>query len=233
MLLARALGLTAYLVGMAGVGIFYLYLVGTGSGFLPPRDTLPGPLPWLIDIGVLLLFALQHSGMARRPFKTFIKRWIPAELERSVYVATSGTAAALLVFFWQPLPGKPIWQGPLWITVVCQFAAVLIIVYSSRFDHFSFFGVTQAWMGNADIASPLCIEGPYRVVRHPLMLGLLIALWGQSVMPRELLMLNIGMTVYVLSAIHLEERDLVRQYGTAYEEYRKQVPALLPIRIRR
>jgi protein-S-isoprenylcysteine O-methyltransferase Ste14 len=226
-MLTRALALMAYLVGIAGAGILFGYVVGTGAGFFPPRDTLRGPLPWLINIGLLFAFALQHSGMARQTFKTFLVRWIPADLERSIYVAASGTAVTLLVFFWQPLPGKPIWQGPTWIIAISLLAALGIGWCCGKFDHATFFGLTY----NGDVCGPLRIEGPYRYVRHPLMLGLLIALWAQPIMPPELLLLNIGLTIYILIAIWLEERDLVREFGMAYEEYRRKVPALIPLRV--
>ena len=226
-MLPRTLALMAYLVGVAGAGIFFVYLVGAGTDFFPPRDTLPGPLPGLINIGLLFAFALQHSGMARQTFKNFVVRWIPAELERSIYVAASGTAVTLLVFFWQPLPGKPIWQGPTWIVAISLLAAIGIGVCCGWFDHAKFFGLTY----NAEKRGPLCIEGPYRFVRHPLMVGLLIALWAQPTMPRELLMLNAGLTFYILLAIRWEERDLVREFGEEYEKYRRKVPALIPFRV--
>ncbi len=226
-MLTRALALMAYLVGIAGAGIFFLYVVGTGAGFFPPLDTTRGPLPWLVNIGLLFAFALQHSGMARQTFKAFLMRWIPAELERSIYVAASGTVVTVLVVFWQPLPGKPIWQGPTWIVAISLLAAVGIGVCCGSFDHARFFGLTY----QAEMRGPLRIEGPYRYVRHPLMVGTLIALWAQPIMPRELLMLNAGLTLYMLIAIRLEERDLVREFGDEYLKYRRKVPALIPFRL--
>lgn len=230
-MLPRAIAVTAYLVGIAGAGIFFAYVVLTGSGLLPQRDAERGPLPWLINLGLLLMFALQHSGMARRSFKAWFVRGVPAELERSMYVAASGTAAALLICLWQPLPGKPIWHGPIWISAISLLAGLGIGVCCGWFDHASFFGLTQAWTGVAEIRGPLLVAGPYRYVRHPLMLGLLLALWAQPVMPPELFWLNAGMTCYILIAIRLEERDLCRDFGAEYEKYRRAVPMLIPWRV--
>ena len=230
-MLSRALALIAYLAGIAGAGIFFLYILGTGSGIFFAPDAAPGPSPWLINVGLLLFFAIQHSGMARRGFKSFIVCWIPPELERSIYVAASGAAASVLVFFWQPLPGKPLWQGPLWIAGISILAALAIGRCCLWLDQATFFGLTQARTGQAEVRVPLCVDGPYRFVRHPLMLGALIAIWAQPIMPLELLMLNVGMTIYILLAIRLEERDLAREFGEEYEKYRQKVPALIPFRI--
>jgi protein-S-isoprenylcysteine O-methyltransferase Ste14 len=187
--------------------------------------------PWVINFGWLFLAAGQHSGMARQSFKQWLTRWIPAALERSLYVAVSGILLAALTLGWQPLPGAPLWHGPLWIAALSLLAALGVGLCCGWFDHATFFGLRQAWTGNANARSPLRIEGPYRYVRHPLMLGLLIALWAQPIMPPELLMMNVGLTVYILIAIRWEERDLVREFGAEYEQYRRKVPALIPFRV--
>ena len=230
-MLSKAVALAAYLVGITGAGIFFAYVVGAGVGILAYRDAERGPLPWLINGGLLLLFALQHSGMARQSFKAVVMHWIPAELERAVYVGASGTVVTLLVFYWQPLPGRPVWHGPTWLVGISLIGALGVGVCATWFDHASFFGLTQAWTGNADVRGPLHIEGPYRYVRHPLMLGTFVALWGQPVMPRELFLLNAGMTIYILIAIPWEERDLVREFGEEYEKYQRAVPMLFPWRV--
>ena len=230
-MLPKVIALLAYLVGLAGAGLFMLFVLAMGSGYLTPRDADRGPAPWLINSALIVLFALQHSGMARCSFKATLVRWIPAELERSTYVAASGTAVALLVFFWQPLRGEPLWYGPIWIIAFSIIASLGIGVCCMWQNQGEFFGIAQAWSGVADLRGPLRMDGPYRYVRHPLMLGFLIAVWSQPVMPRELFMLNVGLTLYVLVAIRLEERDLVREFGTQYEEYRQQVPALIPFRV--
>jgi len=210
---AQVFALGAYLIGAGGAVIFFAYVFGSGTGVWPRGDPEEGLFPWLNDIGWLLLFAIQHSGMARQSFKQWLTRWFPAALERSLYVAVSGILLAALTLGWQPLPGEPLWHGPLWTVAISLLAALGIGLCCGWFDHTAFFGVRQAWTGNADASSSLRIEGPYRYVRHPLMLGLLIALWAQPIMPPELLMMNVGLTIYILLAIRWEERDLVREFG--------------------
>jgi protein-S-isoprenylcysteine O-methyltransferase Ste14 len=161
--------------------------------------------------------------MARHSFK----KWLGV-LGRSIYVATSGIVLGVLTIFWQPIPGEPSWHRPTWIVAISLLAALGILACCHWFDHVAFLGLTQAWTGNAEVRGMLQIAGPYRYVRHPLMLCLLIAIWAQPMMPMELLMLNGGMTAYILLAIDLEERDLVHEFGEEYEKYRKEVPALIP-----
>lgn len=227
----RLAALAAYLLGTGGAGVFFAFVFGVGAGYWPRNAPMDGALPWLIDFGWLLVFSLQHSGMARRAWKKWLTRWFPKALERSLYVAASGILLAALTFGWQPLPGESLWHGPLWIAAISLLAALGAGLCNVWFDHAAFFGLRQAWAGNSDAIGSLRIEGPYRYVRHPLMVGLLITLWAQPIMPPELLLLNAGMTVYILIAIRLEERDMVRVHGAAYEEYRRKVPALIPYRI--
>jgi len=225
----RVFALAAYLIGLAVAGVFMLYVLAAGTGFIVRAETASdGVFPWLNNLFWLTLFASQHSGMARPAYKNFIVRFIPVSLERSTYVLMSGIVLALLTWLWEPLPGEPIWHGPIWIVAV-SVAGILGVAYCATwFDHATFFGLTQAWNGTGEEAGRLRIDGPYRFVRHPLMLALLLAIWGQPIMPRELCMLNFGMTVYIVVAIRLEERDLVRAFGSEYEQYRKKVPALIP-----
>lgn len=225
---AKRLALAAYLLGVTGAGVFFAFVVGTGTGFWPRAEATDGAWPWLVNIGLLLLLALQHSGMARQSFKQWWTRLIPASLERSIYVAASGLGVAGFTLSWQALPGEPLWHGPVWLVAISLFAALGLGLCCGWSDHAAFLGLRHAWTGNAETRGPLIVAGPYRFVRHPLMLGLLIALWAQPIMPPELLMLNIGLTIYILIAIRWEERDLMREYGAEYAKYRSKVPALIP-----
>ena len=220
----RIIAISAYLSGIAGLGLFFVYVIGNGTGYVSFGAGAEGVRASLNNLGWLLLFALQHSGMARQS----CKRWLPTALERSIYVAISGIVLAGLALCWQPLPGDPIWHGPLWIEAIALSALVGAGGCCLRFNHLSFLGLQQAWTGDAATQGPLLIDGPYRFVRHPLMLGFLIALWAQPMMPPALLMLNAGMTIYILIAIQFEERDLIRQFGADYKIYRRKVPALIP-----
>lgn len=222
---ARAFAVVAYLIGLGGAGVFFVYILdtGTGAGYWPYGGVKTQYQSISFNLALLILFACQHSGMARRSFSKHF-----GFLARSIYVAASGIVIAGLTVAWQPLHGEPVWHGPPWIVAISLLGALGIAACCRWFDHNTFFGLTQAWTGNADVHGSLCIEGPYRYVRHPLMLAFLIAIWAQPVMPPELLMLNVGMTIYVLLAIRLEERDLVREFGKAYEEYRRNVAGLIP-----
>jgi protein-S-isoprenylcysteine O-methyltransferase Ste14 len=222
--LRRVFATFAYLIGIAGAGLFMLYVLASGTGFLPGAEVpKEGVYPWLNNLFWLSLFALQHSGMARQSYKKFIVRWIPVSLDRSVYVLMSGVVLTLFTLFWEPLPGDPIWHGPIWLLAISIGGICAVAACSARFDHAAFFGLTYYSGPNS-----LHIDGPYRYVRHPLMLGLLVAIWAQPIMPRELLMMNAGITVYIMLAIRLEEQDLVRVYGNEYEQYRNAIPALIP-----
>lgn len=219
-------GLIALALAAASVLIFYGYVVGSGTGMLPRFDQTDVVIRWLINAGLLAQFALQHSGMARQSFKDWCRRWLPATMERPLYVAASGISVAAMTVGWQSLSGDPLWNGPIWIEAISILAiagAGGIVVF---FVPVRFFG-----LGSASIREPLRTDGPYRFVRHPLMLAVLIALWTQPIMPPELFMMNVGMTIYILIAIRLEERDLVREFGEEYEKYRREVPALVPFRI--
>ena len=229
MSIRQVLALMAILIGCIGTYQFAEY--DWRAGFFDADNRLDGVWPWLNNIGLILLFALQHSGMARQTFKKVIVRWIPATLERSLYVAMSGIVVGMLAFFWHPLPGEPFSEGPDWINAISLLGALGVIVCCWWTDLPGFLGLRQATTGNAELHEPFRMDGPYRFVRHPLMLCLLVFLWARPIMPPELLMMNVGLTIYILIAIRLEERDLVREFGADYENYRKKVPALIPYRL--
>jgi methanethiol S-methyltransferase len=219
---AKLFAIAAYLLGFAGAGVFLAYVVGTGVGVWPRDESTASYAGYAINAGLLVAFALQHSAMQRRRF------WLlPAHLERSAYVGASGLVLGALTLLWQPIPGELVWHGPLWIVAISMLA-VVGVCWCSRFDHATFFGLRPAWTGHVPERGPLILDGPYRYVRHPLMLGFLISVWAQPIMPPELLMLNLGMTAYVWLGITLEERDLLRDYGAEYEKYRSVVPAIVP-----
>lgn len=228
--LAIAYAITAYVIAILGATAFVLYVGAVGLG-LYRGEAVDGPAPWIVNAGLLLMFALQHSGMARQAFKAWLTRWIAPSLERSTYVIASGIVVGVMAMLWQPLPGEPIWQLPVWILAISAVAALFTGYCCLGYDSESFLGWTQASSGVAEVRGPLRTDGAYRYVRHPLMLGFLCMIWPMPVMPPELLMLNVGLTLYVVVAIRWEERDLVREFGAAYEEYRTRVPALIPWRV--
>ena len=234
-LLLLMYGILCYLLSLAT----FLYAVGFIGGFLTPTR-LDGPpqgslaVGLAIDAGLLLLFAVQHSGMARPGFKRWLTRFVPAPAERSTYVLLS--SAALLVLFWQWRPlGGVVWEVPgetARATVSAVFAAGWLIVLVSTFliNHFDLFGLRQVWLafrGGPYTPLPFTTPGPYRLVRHPLYVGWLTAFWAAPTMTAAHLLFAVVTTAYILAAIRWEERDLVAAHPE-YAAYRRRVPMLLP-----
>lgn len=168
---ARLFAVAAYLLGVAGVAALGAYVVLSGLGHWPRGAPAAGALPWLVNVGWLALFALQHSGMARRHFKDWMTRWVPACLERSVYVAVSGLVTLAQPLIWQPLPGDNLWDEPGWLVGIGLAGVVGVAICFLQIDHLDFLGLRRVGMGGRPPdAVTLRIAGPYRWVRHPLML---------------------------------------------------------------
>ncbi|WP_315775632.1 MULTISPECIES: methanethiol S-methyltransferase [unclassified Bradyrhizobium] len=188
----------------------------------------------VVDVLLLALFAAQHSVMARPAFKRWFTRIIPAAAERSTYVLLSSVILLLLFWQWRPIP-IPVWR------VEGVAAAVLtgvhwlgwLIALSSTYmiDHFDLFGLRQAVLalrGTDATAQPFKTPLLYRLVRHPLMLGFLLAFWATPEMSVGHLLFAVLSTAYILIGLQLEERDLVAEFGESYRRYRQRVPMLLP-----
>jgi protein-S-isoprenylcysteine O-methyltransferase Ste14 len=220
--------------------VAFLYAIGFVGDFVVPKSINSGPpeswtvaLP--IDAVLLGLFAIQHSVMARPAFKRWWTKIIPPVAERTTYVLISSLLLLLLYWQWRPLPDV-IWHVEaaavrhlLW----GLFAAGWLIVLASTFmiDHFELFGLRQAvgyFRGQPNTPASFKTPGLYRFVRHPLMLGFIIAFWAAPDMTAGRLLFAVATTVYILIALQLEERDLVHYFGEQYEQYRRRVPMLLP-----
>ncbi|MEZ5608332.1 MAG: NnrU family protein [Burkholderiaceae bacterium] len=223
--------------------VTFLYAIGFVAN-VPLPTTVDRPLSpaagtmgdWIIDIALLGLFAVQHSGMARRGFKAWLTRWISPAIERSTYVLLTSAALILLFWQWRPLPGR-IWQVSderAWWALYALSAFGWLVVLSGTFiiNHFDLFGLRQVWLRVRGIAytPPQFVDSfYYRVVRHPLMLGFLIAFWATPVMTLGHLLFALATTGYVLIAVRfLEERDLIATHGNDYLEYRRRVPMICP-----
>jgi protein-S-isoprenylcysteine O-methyltransferase Ste14 len=231
-----AYGLVCYAIFFAT----FLYALGFVGNFLVPV-TLDG-IPRLgtgaalaIDFGLLGLFAVQHSLMARPFFKRWLTRWIPESAERSTYVLFSSLALIALFLFWQPLGGvvwdvrDPLWQAVLY--ALFAFGWLLVLVSTFLINHFDLFGLRQVWLQlRARPYRPLKFgtPGPYKLVRHPLYLGWLFAFWATPTMTGTHLLFAFMTTAYILVAIQLEERDLVTALGDDYVQYRRKVPMIIP-----
>jgi protein-S-isoprenylcysteine O-methyltransferase Ste14 len=228
-------GILSYVLFLAS----FLYAVGFIGGFLTPTR-LDGPrqgslaAALAIDGGLLVLFAVQHSGMARPGFKRWLTRFVPEPAERSTYVLLS--SAALLVLFWQWRPlGGVVWEvpgGAATAAVSAVFAAgwLTVFVTTCLINHFDLFGLRQVWLAYRGVLyTPLrfTTPGPYRLVRHPMYVGWLTVFWAAPTMTAAHLLFAVGTTAYILAAIRWEERDLVAALPE-YAAYRRRVPMLLP-----
>jgi protein-S-isoprenylcysteine O-methyltransferase Ste14 len=226
--IGRAFAVVCYLVALAGSGAFALFVLAHGVEAWPFAPLFTTPSPWSVNLAWLLLFAAQHSGMAREAFK---RRWLPASVERSAYAGLSGLLLLALPLVWQPLPGLAWWALPPYFIVVPILAALGLAAINARYDHASLFGLRQAWAGGAPApAEDLLVTGPYRFVRHPLMTCLIVFLWAQPTMTPTVGLLALGLSGYILLGTVLEERDLLRRFGPAYAAYRRAVPRLVPWR---
>jgi protein-S-isoprenylcysteine O-methyltransferase Ste14 len=209
------------------------------AGVLVPR-TVDGPAHMAtgralaIDLTLLLLFAVQHSVMARHQVKSWLRRRTPATLERTTYVLATDICLALLLVLWQP------WGGQIWrlggaaavvLWLLCAAGWVLAIVSTFAVDHLELLGLRQAgWAAprDTDPTTSLRVVGLHGVVRHPLMTGLVLAFWATPQMGASHLFFALTATVYVAVGIAFEERDLRRAFGISYDDYAARVPALVP-----
>jgi protein-S-isoprenylcysteine O-methyltransferase Ste14 len=226
------------------LGTFLYALAFVGNLGVPTAlDGAPnGPLALAfgIDVALLGLFAVQHSVMARKWFKDWWTRLVPKPLERSTYVLFSSLALILLLWQWRPLGGT-VWsvEDPLGRVVLHGlffFGWGLVLVSTFLINHFDLFGMRQVWLylrARPYATLRFGTPGPYRLVRHPLYVGWLFAFWSTPTMTFAHLLFAIATTGYILIAIQLEERDLVREHGDSYEAYRRSIPMLIPFTRRR
>ncbi|RPJ05874.1 MAG: isoprenylcysteine carboxylmethyltransferase family protein [Deltaproteobacteria bacterium] len=220
--------------------VVFLYLVGFVGDVLVPKSVDSGPgsnpvLALVIDTGLVSLFALQHLIMARQRFKRWWVRFVPEPMERSTFVLAASSCLILLFLFWQPIPvivwktGNQVLQ---WILRVAFLLGWILVVASTfLIDHFDLFGLRQVYLhfrGKAYNPVSFQVNSLYRSVRHPMMLGFLIALWSTPVMTIGHFILAAEFTAFIFIGLWFEERDLVRYFGQTYLAYRQETPLLIP-----
>jgi protein-S-isoprenylcysteine O-methyltransferase Ste14 len=234
--LALLYGAASYLVFVAS----FVYAIGFVGNLLVPKSIdsgVIGPvgIAFAVDCLLIGLFAVQHSVMARRSFKRWWTRFVPVPVERSTYVLTSSLLLGAIFWQWRPMPSV-IWRvaDPVSrFSVHAGFWAgwALVLISTLLIDHFDLFGLRHVYLYFSDRTySPIEFKAAllYRWVRHPIMLGFLLAFWATPMMTLGHLLFAAAMTAYVLVALRFEERDLVSFYGERYEDYKRRVGMLLP-----
>ena len=220
----------------------FLYAVGFLGNFGVPKSIdSAGQSPYgealLVNAALLGLFAVQHSVMARKQFKQWWTQYVPKPVERSTYVLFSSLALILLFWQWRPIPGI-LWhiEGPeMAATITAISFGGWLTALSSSFliNHFELFGLHQVAINLAGRTMPAPhFKTPllYKVVRHPIYLGFIVAFWAAPVMTVGHLLFAAVTTAYIFVGIFLEERDLIRLFGEEYKRYRAQVGMLIPFR---
>jgi protein-S-isoprenylcysteine O-methyltransferase Ste14 len=218
----------------------YCYFAAFSSGVLVAKSVESGHadnlgLALVVNLGLVLLFGLQHSIMARTTFKQMLTRLIPSSLERATYVFASSVTVAAVIWLWQPMDGV-VWHvessalsTTLWLASAIGWLGVPLC--SLMIDHFNLFGLKQAFFAfrqrsteSSGFVTPLL----YRYVRHPMMTSFFVAFWATPHMSLGHLLLSSGMSVYILIGVYFEERSLLRELGSPYAKYQATTPRFVP-----
>jgi methanethiol S-methyltransferase len=234
--LAALYGVVSYLIFFCT----FLYAIAFVDDVVVPTTldgapTTPLGHALLVDVALLAVFAVQHSGMARQGFKRLWTRIVPPAIERSTYVLFASLALILLFWKWEPIGGV-VWnvshpQARVALLSLSLVGFGIVLLSSFLINHFDLFGVRQVFVYlRQQPYTSLGFRTPalYKYVRHPIYLGFVIAFWAAPTMTIAHLLFAAATTAYILIAIQLEERDLVEMFGERYEAYRDQVSMLMP-----
>jgi protein-S-isoprenylcysteine O-methyltransferase Ste14 len=241
-IVALVYSVVAYLLFFAAFLYLIPFMGGEMTAFIGAPKTLDagvsaasGAPAALINIGLLLLFGLQHTVMARGSVKRAITKVIPWPMERSTYVLATVVVLALLYVYWRPMP-EVVWsiESPLWSGVMLALFAlgvVLVLVATLLINHFELFGLQQGWLRFRNKEQPkpeFRTPSLYKHVRHPLYLGWIMTFWATSHMTVGHLLFASIWTIYIFFAVSYEERDLIHIFGDKYRDYMAKTPAILP-----
>ena len=222
------LGAFLYAIGFVGnIGVSKSIDSGEAGSLVPSL---------LINAALLGIFAVQHTGMARKGFKRWWTRFVPQPIERSTYVLLTSLALLLLFWQWRPLPDV-IWSiesqaGQAVAYALFGVGWVTVLLATFMINHFDLFGLRQVWLRFQDAPyRDLGFRTPgfYKYVRHPIQVGFIIAFWATPAMTVGHLMFALVTTVYIIIAVKMfEERDLLREHDETYRTYMDQVGGFIP-----
>ncbi|MEO1101191.1 MAG: isoprenylcysteine carboxylmethyltransferase family protein [Pseudomonadota bacterium] len=236
----RLLGFAYALLAYNLANAVTVYTILFGWNLIPWRAVDVGPahppeISVLVNVALIGLFGIQHSLMARPGFKAVLTRWLPQPLERATYLMATVAVLAILFLFWQPIPIEllTIEDQTLRNVILAVSAFGWFIALSTTFliDHFELFALRQAWCwlrGKPMTYPEFQIKGYYKLVRHPMQFGILLAVWASPDITMGRVLFAGGLTLYVLIGLAFEERALRREFGDPYRAYQKRTPMLVP-----
>ena len=228
-------GIVSYLLGVAGLTAIIFALAGLLPwGFLLGGESLSN-FPILWNIGLVVLWGLIHSVMARASFKAALTKLIPDAAERPTYILFAGVTSLALVGFWQIVPGQiwllesswAVWS--LWGLFIFGWTFCLAATFA--INHFDLFGLRQVYLHYMQLPTPpleFVKRAMYQYIRHPIQTGVLIGVWATPSMTATQIVLSVGFTAYIFVGLWYEERDLVTAHGDDYLQYRKEAGKLFP-----
>jgi protein-S-isoprenylcysteine O-methyltransferase Ste14 len=231
-------GVVSYLVFLAS----FLYAIGFVGNLVVPISIDSGGqeasfgIALLINAVLLGLFAVQHMIMARPGFKRWWTGFIPKSVERSTFVLFSSLLLLLLFWQWRPI-GGPIWAvehptGHFVLQALFWIGWVTVLISTFMINHFDLFGLRQVYVnlcGDGEVHPEFKSPGLYKIVRHPIMVGFIIAFWATPTMTLGHLIFAIATTAFIMISVRLEERDLVGIFGKDYEEYQQSTRMFIPL----
>ena len=231
-------GIISYIIFLAS----FLYAIGFVGNIVVPKTIDSGVVSsfttaLIINLVLLGLFAIQHSVMARPGFKRWFTKIIPPAIERSTYVLISSLILFLLYWQWRPMTDV-IWHvestlAANIITAIFWLGWLIVLISTFFINHFDLFGLRQVYLNHRNIDYThlnFKMVGLYKLVRHPIMMGFIIAFWATPHMTEGHLLFSIMTTAYIFIALQFEERDLVSHFGDVYIEYQKKVSMVLPLK---
>ena len=235
-ILVSLYGVVSYIIFF----LSFLYAIGFVGNLLVPKTIDSGDVTaivpsLIINVVLLALFAIPHSVMARPAFKQWFTRYIPVAIERSTYVLVSSLLLFLLYWLWQPITGV-IWNiesavGSMILMGIFWVGWLIVLLSTFMTNHFDLFGLRQVYInfkGQEYSHLEFRMIGLYKLCRHPLMLGFIVAFWATPTMTTGHLLFSVATTAYIFIALQFEERDLLTFFGDTYKSYKEKVPMVFP-----